>query len=40
MQAIAQAVGINTQGKGIIFSLPVDSALGLCEIHYGMDEEV
>jgi len=40
MQAIAQAVGINTQGKGIIFSLPVDSALGLCEIPYGMDKEV
>lgn len=38
MQAIAQAVGINTQGKGIIISLPVDSALGLCEIPYGMDQ--
>ena len=39
MQAIAQAVGINTQGKGIVFSLPVNNALGLCEVPYGMDEE-
>ncbi len=29
MQAIAQASGINTQGRGIIFSLPVDAAMGL-----------
>jgi len=38
MQAIAQVAGVNSQGQGIIFSLPVDSALGLCEIPYGMDE--
>ena len=38
MQAIAQAAGINTKGQGIIFSLPVDAAIGLCEIPYGMDE--
>lgn len=31
MKAIAEAVGINTQGRGIIFSLPVDSAFGLSE---------
>ncbi len=37
MTAIAEAAGINTQGKGIIFSLPVDSALGLSEIPYGED---
>ncbi|MGN0656807.1 MAG: P-II family nitrogen regulator [Ruminiclostridium sp.] len=37
MKAIAEAAGINTQGKGIIFSLPVDSALGLSEIPYGED---
>ncbi|MGN0577075.1 MAG: P-II family nitrogen regulator [Ruminiclostridium sp.] len=37
MKAIAEASGINTQGKGIIFSLPVDSALGLSEIPYGED---
>lgn len=29
MQAISEAAGINTEGRGIIFSLPVDSALGL-----------
>ena len=29
MKAIAEASGINTQGRGIIFSLPVDAALGL-----------
>ena len=29
MKAIAEASGINTQGRGIIFSLPVDSAMGL-----------
>lgn len=32
MKAISEAAGINTQGKGIIFSLPVDSALGLSEV--------
>lgn len=32
MKAIADVAGINTQGKGIIFSLPVDSALGLSEV--------
>lgn len=31
MKAIADAAGINTQGRGIIFSLPVDSAFGLSE---------
>ena len=31
MKAIAEAAGINTQGRGIIFSLPVDSAFGLSE---------
>ena len=29
MNAIAEASGINTQGRGIIFSLPVDSVVGL-----------
>jgi nitrogen regulatory protein PII len=29
MSAIAEAAGINTQGRGIIFSLPVDHAMGL-----------
>lgn len=29
MKAIADAAGINTQGRGIIFSLPVDAAMGL-----------
>lgn len=29
MKAIAEAAGINTQGRGIIFSLPVDAAMGL-----------
>ncbi len=29
MTAISNSVGINTEGQGIIFSLPVDSALGL-----------
>lgn len=29
MKAIADAVGINTEGRGIIFSLPVDATLGL-----------
>ena len=29
MSAIAEAAGINTQGRGIIFSLPVDYAIGL-----------
>ena len=29
MSAIAEAAGINTQGRGIIFSLPVDSVVGL-----------
>lgn len=32
MNAIAEVAGINTQGKGILFSLPVDSALGLSEV--------
>ena len=32
MKAIAEAAGINTEGKGIIFSLPVDSALGLSQV--------
>lgn len=31
MKAITDAVGINTPGKGIAFSLPVDCALGLSE---------
>jgi len=31
MSAIAEAAGINTQGRGIIFSLPVDHALGLAK---------
>jgi len=34
MNAIAEVAGINTQGKGIIFSLPVDSALGLSEVEF------
>lgn len=29
MKAIAEAAGINTEGKGIIFSLPVDGSIGL-----------
>jgi len=29
MKAISEAVGINTEGRGIIFSLPVDAAFGL-----------
>ncbi len=29
MKAIGDAAGINTEGKGIIFSLPVDAVLGL-----------
>ncbi len=29
MSAIAEATGINTDGRGIIFSLPVDAAAGL-----------
>lgn len=29
MSAIAEAAGINTDGRGIIFSLPVDHAMGL-----------
>ena len=29
MSAIAEASGINTQGRGIIFSLPVDCVMGL-----------
>ena len=29
MKAIADAAGINTKGRGIIFSLPVDAAMGL-----------
>lgn len=29
MKAIAEAAGINTEGRGIIFSLPVDEAIGL-----------
>ncbi len=31
MKAIAEVAGINTPGRGISFSLPVDSALGLSE---------
>ena len=31
MSAIAEAAGINTQGRGIIFSLPVDHAMGLAK---------
>lgn len=31
MKAIADAAGISTQGRGIIFSVPVDSAFGLSE---------
>ncbi len=29
MKAIAEKAGINTKGRGIIFSLPVDAAMGL-----------
>ena len=29
MSAIAESSGINTQGRGIIFSLPVDCVMGL-----------
>ena len=29
MQAIAEAVGINTEGKGILFSLPVSDVFGI-----------
>ena len=29
LKAISDAVGINTEGRGIIFSLPVDAAFGL-----------
>lgn len=29
MKAIGEAAGINTEGKGILFSLPVDEVLGL-----------
>ena len=32
MKAIAEASGINTQGRGIIFSLPVDCVMGLSKI--------
>ena len=32
MKAIAEAAGINTEGKGIIFSLPVDETMGLSGI--------
>ena len=32
MKAIGDAAGINTEGRGIIFSLPVDSVLGLRRI--------
>ena len=32
MKAIAEAAGINTEGRGIIFSLPVDEAIGLSGI--------
>lgn len=39
MKAIAEASGINTKGRGIIFSLPVDSAYGLSKVPYGEDEE-
>ena len=38
MKAIAEASGINTQGRGIIFSLPVDAAMGLSLP--GVDEEL
>ena len=38
MKAIAEASGINTQGRGIIFSLPVDAAMGLSLPH--LQEEV
>ena len=37
MKSISEAVGINTQGRGIIFSLPVDSAFGLSEVPHGED---
>lgn len=33
MSAIAESVGINTEGRGIIFSLPVDSAFGLSGVN-------
>lgn len=39
MKAIAEASGINTKGRGIIFSLPVDSAYGLSKIPYGEEED-
>ena len=37
MSAIAEAAGINTQGRGIIFSLPVDCVMGLSK---ASDKEV
>ena len=32
MAAIAEGAGLNTQGKGLTFSLPVDDILGLQEL--------
>ena len=38
MSAIAESAGINTQGRGIIFSLPVDCVMGLNKIPQKTDE--
>ena len=40
MKAIADAVGINTEGRGIIFSLPVDATLGLGSSRVEDNEEI
>lgn len=40
MKAIAEASGINTQGRGIIFSLPVDAAMGLSLPKQDSDETI
>ncbi len=39
MNAISEAAGINTEGKGIIFSLPVSSALGIHGLSVKESEE-
>ena len=39
MSAIAEAAGINTQGRGIIFSLPVDCVIGLSKATQNKDDE-
>lgn len=38
MSAIAESAGINTQGRGIIFSLPVDCVMGLNKASDKTDE--